>query len=229
MWLLYVASTPLMALSILAIFQTVRSVVGTARRPAVRKPPVTTRILFLAANPLTTSRLDLEEELRSVEAELRGVRFRDGIALITGHAVRPDDLVRLLREEKPTIVHFSGHGEPQGIVLRTEEGHTPVAGETLARLFRDRGIALVVLNACHSASQAKQLVNSVSAVVGTTDAVQDEAARRFSAAFYRTLGNGHSVKDAYRDAGDAVAGHALDDVFGAYGNLEQRLCGPHKE
>jgi hypothetical protein len=34
------------------------------------------RILFLAANPVATSHLDLEEELRSLESELRGVKYR---------------------------------------------------------------------------------------------------------------------------------------------------------
>ena len=77
----------------------------------------TARILFLASNPETTSPLDIEEELRSLESELRGVHFRDQIVLTAGHAVRPDDLIRLLRRDRPTIVHFSGHGSPEGIVL----------------------------------------------------------------------------------------------------------------
>ena len=217
---LYVAAFPLIATAILATIQAVLCIAGS--KPDL-KPK--SRILFLAANPLTTSRLDLEEELRSVEAELRAVRFRNDITLTTGHAVRPDDLVRLLRQEQPTIVHFSGHGEQHGVVLRTESGHTTVPGDVLARLFRDRKIALVVLNACYSESQATQLLDSVPAVVGTTDAVADEAARRFSAAFYRTLGDGHSVKAAFRDAGDAVAVHNLRDVFSAHGDLEQKLWG----
>jgi predicted nucleic acid-binding Zn-ribbon protein len=100
------------------------------------------RILFLAANPQTTLPLDLEEELRSIEIQLRAVQFRDKIVMTPAHAVRPDDVVRLLRQEKPSIVHFSGHGSPDGIVLRTDSGHLPVSGESLARLFRDRGVQL---------------------------------------------------------------------------------------
>jgi hypothetical protein len=82
---------------------------------------------------------------------------------------------------------------------------------------------LVVLNACFSESQAFPLKDVVPAVVGTTTAVGDEAARRFSTAFYRTLGDGHSFRDAFRDAGDAVAMHGLTDVFLAYGDLERSL------
>jgi hypothetical protein len=179
------------------------------------------RILFLASNPTTTSALDLEEELRSLEAELRGVRHRDDIILIPRHAVRPDDLVRYLRQEQPTIVHFSGHGSTSGIVLRTESGHSFVSGRALQRLFRDRGVELVVLNACFSDDQANPLAEVVPAVVGTTDAVDDVAARRFSTAFYRTLGDGHLLTDAFRDGGDAVAVHELEDVFKSYGDLNR--------
>jgi tetratricopeptide (TPR) repeat protein len=186
-----------------------------------------TRILFLASNPeSSTSRLDLEEELSSVENQLSSVEFRDEIELKTGHAVRPDDLVRFLRRLQPTIVHFSGHGSPEGILLRSEIGHTVVSGEALAQLFRDRHVDLIVLNACYSESQASLLKEVVPAVVGTTEAVGDEASRRFSTAFYRTLGDGHPVRDALRDGKDAVAVHGLVDVFHGYGDLGRSLCGP---
>lgn len=183
------------------------------------------QILFLAANPDSTSRLDLEEELRSVENELRAVEYRDSILLTAAHAVRPDDLVRLLRKLRPAIVHFSGHGAPDGIILRNDQAHIAVDGNALARLFRDRGVQMVVLNACFSDEQAKSLAEVVSAVIGTTAAVGDEAARRFSVAFYRTLGDGHSIADAFRDGGDAVDIHMLDDVFKARGNVDLVLCG----
>lgn len=181
------------------------------------------RILFLASNPEATSRLDLEEELRSLENELRGIRFRESVRLTTSHAIRPDDLVRLLRRETPSVVHFSGHGTTGGIILRTDSGHVAVPGDALQRLFRERGVELVVLNACHSESQACALAEVVPTVVGTSAAVGDEAARRFTVAFYRTLGDGFSVKEAFRDGGDAVAIHTLDDVFIAHGDLNRIL------
>ncbi len=184
------------------------------------------RILFLASNPQTISPLDLAEELRALENELRGTRFRDNIILTMGHAIRPDDLVRLLRRNRPRVVHFSGHGSREGIVLRTDVGHLTAPGNVLSRLFRGRDIKLVVLNSCFSDAQAVALKDVVNAVVGTTAAVSDEAARRFTTAFYRTLGNGHNVRDAFRDGGDAVAVHNLVDVFRAYGDLDYAVIKP---
>jgi hypothetical protein len=185
------------------------------------------RILFLAANPTTTSSLDLEEELRSLQTELRGVKYRDQIALTAQHAVRPDDLVRYVRSERPTIVHFSGHGSGTGIIFRNEEGgHTEVTGASLQRFFLNREVRLVVLNACYTQEQAKLLPGAVAAVVGTTDSVGDVAARRFTVAFYRALGDGYSIREAFRDGTDAVALDNKEDVFWSDGKLDQLLVIP---
>lgn len=184
------------------------------------------RILFLAANPETTSRLDLEEELRALEQELRGVKFRESITLKPAHAVRPDDLVRVVREEQPNVVHFSGHGSSSGIIVRNDKsGYQAIDGESLKRFLLQRGVDLVVLNACYSKAQADAIGAAVKAVVGTTAAVGDEAARRFTVAFYRSLGNGLSVADAFRDGGDSVVLHGLKDVFHSAGQLDIVLVG----
>jgi CHAT domain len=144
------------------------------------------RILFLAANPSQTLPLDLEEELRSLEQELRGVKFRDSITLIARHAVRPDDLIRHVRESKPNVIHFSGHASRTGIILRNDTGgYQAVPGANLKRFLEGRGVELVVLNACYSKGQAETIHGAVKTVVGTTDAVGDEAARRFTVAFSR--------------------------------------------
>jgi competence protein ComEC len=187
------------------------------------------RILFLSANPSQTSRLDLEEELRSLEQELRGVRFRDTITLTARHAVRPDDLIRFVRAEKPNVIHFSGHGSKDGIVLRDDAGgYQAVEGASLKRFLQGRGVDLVVLNACYSQGQASTIHGAVKVVVGTTDAVDDEAARRFTVAFYRSLGEGLSVREAFRDGGDAVALHGLVDVFHSEGDLNLALVRPRR-
>jgi hypothetical protein len=185
------------------------------------------RILFLAANPSQTSPLDLEDELRGLEQELRMVKFRDSIVLIARHAVRPDDLLRHVRADKPNVIHFSGHGSNAGIILRADNGgFHEVDGLSLKRFLDGRGIDLVVLNACYSKGQGEKIGEVVKAVVGTTDAVDDEAARRFTVAFYRSLGEGLSIREAFRDGGDAVALHGFPDVFHSSGEMNYTLVRP---
>lgn len=67
-------------------------------------------ILFLAANPLGTDRLALDQEARAIQVELERSGYRDHFELITRWAVEPLDLLRELRRRKPTVVHVSGHG-----------------------------------------------------------------------------------------------------------------------
>ncbi len=185
------------------------------------------KILFLAANPTQTTRLDLEEELRAIEIELRGTKYRDHIAFVAGHAVRPDDLVRLVRAEEPNIIHFSGHGATDGILLRGErDGYHIVRGSALARLLIGRGVQIVVLNSCFSMEQANALSSTVHTVVGTTKEVGDEAARHFSVAFYRTLGDGHTIAAAVRDGGDALIVYGLENVYKVIGNTDSTPLGP---
>ena len=64
------------------------------------------------------------------------------------------------------------------------------------------------------------------AIVGTTAAVEDEAARRFTAAFYRALGDGLAIAEAFRDGTDATVLHGLQDVFWSSGELDRVLLKP---
>ncbi len=81
------------------------------------------RILFLAANPRQTDRLQLDQEIRLIEERLRLADYRAAFALEQHHAVRQSDLAEFLLRYQPHIVHFSGHGSAQGeIVLEDPQG-----------------------------------------------------------------------------------------------------------
>lgn len=182
------------------------------------------RILFLASNPVTTSRLDVESELRRLEMELSGTRFRDNITLVPRHAVQPDDLVRYIRADRPSVVHFAGHGTPGGGILLRDDGEEliEVRASPLRQLFEGRGIKLLVLNACYTETRAEEILGAVETIIGTTREVGDVEARRFTIAFYRTLGNGGSIGEAFRDGRDSVVLYGSKDVFASLGNLDAR-------
>jgi GTPase SAR1 family protein len=184
-----------------------------------RRSPM--RILFLAANSMPSVSLDLENELRSLEVEIRGTRYRDNVILTARHAVQPDDLVRYIRADRPSVVHFSGHSSKKGIFLRDgKDGFIKVSAPTLRQLLEGRGIKLLVLNACYTQRHAKELLGAVNTIIGTTGAVGDDAALRFTIAFYRTLADGGSIRAAFRDGRDAVVLYGLKDVFGSAGDLD---------
>jgi len=178
-------------------------------------PASKARILFLAANPETSGRLALDEEARDIEAKIRTSQHRDMLELKTRWAVRTDDLLQALNEDRPVVVHFSGHGSGAGGIVLHEDGGGKrfVKGAALGRLFqaiRD-DIRVVVLNACYSEEQAMAIAEVIDCVVGMSDSVGDESARRFSAGFYRALGFGRSVQNAFDQGLAAIALDGLDD------------------
>ncbi|TMQ07037.1 MAG: CHAT domain-containing protein, partial [Deltaproteobacteria bacterium] len=179
-----------------------------------RSPLLKHTILFLAANPLGTERVALDEEARAIHEELERTGHRDSFELVTRWAVRPLDLLRELRKLKPTIVHFSGHGgrgdsrpgagphrdvvgEPDAVDERQQGGlffqgtngqPQLVSTAALKETFGAAGssVRLVVLNACYSEVQAEALLAHVECVIGMSGSIGDDAARSFAIGFYGT-------------------------------------------
>jgi hypothetical protein len=145
--------------------------------------------------------LELDREARDIDAKIRAATHGDSFVLATRWAVRPDDLQQALLAERPAIVHFSGHGVDEGLVLHSSEGpeHKVVSGPALANLFGILGsdLRVVVLNACNSDVQARAIAKEVSAAIGMAGLIEDGAARIFAAAFYRALGFGTNVQAAF--------------------------------
>lgn len=187
----------------------------TSARPVTPEDGSRIRILWLAANPLSTARLALDEEAREVTEKLRLARDREVFELITRWAVRPTDLLQQLNEHRPHVVHFSGHGDSTGMIaLSAGEGTSrPVTTAALAELFRimKDEVRLVVLNACYSDIQAQAIAQHVDHVVGMRQPINDRSAMIFAAAFYSALGFGRSVREAFEQGTTALMLHGMPD------------------
>lgn len=159
------------------------------------------KILFLAANPLDTPSLRLDEEIRTIDAKIRQADLRDQFDITQHWAVRISDLQDQLLRHKPHIVHFSGHGNTRSeIVLKNDFGRSePVSVKALSRLFSllADNIRCVVLNACYSQVQAQAIAEHIECVVGMSKAIGDTAAIVFAGSFYQALGYGRSIKTAF--------------------------------
>src|SRR3979409_133090 len=98
------------------------------KEPARARPTKKHGILFRAANPRDTGRLALDQEARSIHIELKRSGYRDRFDFVTRWAAEPLDPLRELRDLKPTIVHFSGHGARRaGIADRAQDRDVAVA------------------------------------------------------------------------------------------------------
>jgi len=172
-------------------------------------------ILFLAANPIGTEPLRLDEEVREIDEGLRRAGQRDKFKLVQKWAVRPVDLRRAMLDYNPQIVHFSGHGSgTAGIVLENELGKAQLVGaEALASLFSlFPGVRCVFLNACYSEEQAQAIVRYVKHVIGMAHGIDDRAAIKFAVSFYDALGAGRSIEFAFQFARAALRLEGYPDI-----------------
>lgn len=150
------------------------------------------KILFIAANPDNESRLALDREYARLEESIKVASLRDRFELHTSFATTTKSLIAKLMEHKPNIIHFSGHGNCQGICLEDETGNAKlVSTEALTYLFEQINdtVECVLLNSCYSESQANTVVSQINFVVGMNDAVSDSAATAFTQGFYLSLAN----------------------------------------
>jgi hypothetical protein len=202
----------------------VASLVPVSLSRAGPAPMAKHTILFLAANPRITDEQGLAPEARrgaldreasAILKELRGSGYRDRFELVTRWAAEPLDLLGELRKLKPTVVHFSGHGNQEGLLFQCPEGAARrVPAAAIAETFASAGasVKLVVLSACHSQAPAAALLAHVDCVVSMSGALRDNAARAFAIGFYGALGEQESVMTAYRQGNAAISLEALAEA-----------------
>jgi len=172
----------------------------TARKPTVTEPERKTeqpKVVFLAASPKDMAKLRLKEEYFQIQMELddKASNFK----LLSRFESRNDTLIRTLMEDKPTYVHFAGHGVPEtegfypaGVVLEDRYGQaTVVSGESLANMFRlikkRSPLKLVFLNACETMEQARAISAHDLYVIGMGEKIPDKLSIALAGGFYLGL------------------------------------------
>ena len=173
------------------------------------------RILFVSANPNSTQKLDLADELRQFQASLRGHKVK--LTLLP--AAQPEDLQIAIKSRSFDVVHFSGHAKKKGILMRGPGGiEELVPVKDLQAMFSGTGVKLVVLNACNTSDIAEAIKGDVDTVIGTEKVVDERAAKLLSKVFYAGLSRGETIGTAYKEARDSIASRKEElDVYMAHG------------
>lgn len=171
------------------------------------------RILFLAANPLKTTRLRLEEQVREIQDGIDA--GKEDFHLVQRWAVTPKHLRRAVLRTRPHFVHFAGHGERgAGIVLQDKDGLSytlPTDALTkILSVFRET-LECVFLDACYTSDQANALATFVPYVICVDEKIDDTITLEFSCAFYDALVNGEEVPWAFRYATASLPLFASED------------------
>jgi hypothetical protein len=160
-------------------------------------------ILYLAASPKDMPALRSDKEMREIWEKLQRGRYCDRFRFEPRAAALREDISQALIDCSPYIVHFSGHGEPDGSVyVEDTYGHsTPVAAKGLAALFsrHTATVKCVIVNACHTLKLAEALSEHVDHVIAVPAKILDTTAIIFAVGFYQGLAAGMKVPDAFEE------------------------------
>ncbi len=158
------------------------------------------KVLMLCASPKDEQPLRLGQEARDLKEQLRLVENRKtDIEIAHAWAVKTDQVQVELLNNKPDILHFSGHGATGLLCFEDRNGNTaPVSAEAIEGLVKQcDGLECLILNACHSEEIALKTSPHLKAVIGCADSISDEAAIIFTKSFYRALAHGFRYQRAF--------------------------------
>lgn len=166
-----------------------------------RMLPSKQNILFVAANPADTARLQTDKEYSEIKKRLQMATDRDSFDLKKpALAVTIEGLMQALASEDPHIVHFAGHGSSEGIFIADDQNNAiSLPNTALKRLFKQHTdtVKMVILSACYSEAQAKILSELGVCVIGMGREIPDEAAIAFTVGVYLGLGEGGTTVTSF--------------------------------
>ena len=189
----------------------------TRRKPAKARKPLS--ILFVAANPKGTDPLRLSNEVRLIRQAIERSTHRDYLDLEISMAATVHDLRRALLERSFNVVHISGHGGREGLMLENEQGEiVTVRKKSLARLLAayappDGNLQCVILNACYSMSTGRRAAMDIPFTIAMDGPVGDDGALEFSRGFYDAVGAGKEFDFAFEEGRRCVDLAAPDSTF----------------
>lgn len=151
------------------------------------------RILVISSGQRMDGRIPVDEEAREIFERLQEGPYAVRFQLHTSAALKLGDLQKSLLLYEPHIVHFSGHGH---------KGQRSVDEQALTNLFAlySKHVRLVLLNASCSKAHARSISSVINYSVGTSKGIGAKVGVTFAGAFYRALGFGKSVRDAFESA-----------------------------
>lgn len=165
--------------------------------------PRTINVLLLASQPWGSTMVDLLDEIRQVRWEIDKSAYGERVELQACPAARITDLLDGLSRHRPSAIHISGRGVPEGILLTAPTGRVaPISVEALIQLarFGTDGLSFAFFNVPDSLSFAGAAAQHLPAAIGLDGEMEPGAARVFAGQFYSAIARGFSVRTAFQQA-----------------------------
>lgn len=172
------------------------------------------RVLVIFSDPpCNNARLRLDREDKIITALAK--RYSDSVMLTRQHASETEDIRSLLLADTFDVIQFSGHGDPNGIVL--DKSDLDSEGELVSakRLHSLLSIPelpprLLVLMACYSSDSVRLLSDAAPFLVSATGPISDVCCLEFVGAFHERLFAGFSIQNSFNYAKLILQSKALE-------------------
>jgi len=162
------------------------------------------QILLIGANHSQSKIIRITDEIQRLIDGFNTVKYRDSISFMSLPAVKRSDLSKYISYYKPEIVLFSGHGEDGEGPLFTDDTTFFIPKKQIDTINTLKNysdfIKIIIFNICESKSIATEVSKFIDCVIGTTISVNDNSAIDFSESFFKSFGNGDTIRISYANA-----------------------------
>lgn len=183
-----------------------------------RPGAVRTRLLILLPSPRGTIPSESAAEASALRDALLRSTYGRSFEIRELSFVTADSLRNAIKDTRPHAVHIATHGERTSLEIQNERGEIANLlpqdfadiirqAHRAARRSANDSILLITLSACFSDQYALALMPIASCAVGMTGLVECKNAIAYFTAFYKTLGDGQSVAEAFSVAGTNLSVH----------------------
>lgn len=160
----------------------------TASSPTPTPSTSSSKILFISASPYDQRMLQTEFD-EITETLQPSLSTKEVELVLPIFKADYEKLLLALKAHKPQVLHYSGHGTPEGLCLINNEKNTTqlLENSDLEDIFDDRSgyLKLVFLNSCFSSNQAKIISEKGIIVLGINNqAIPNNVATALAEKFY---------------------------------------------
>ena len=171
----------------------------------------------MGSSPRGWSHIQFNNEYKAIRNAIYNVNERR-YEVILRENVTNNDIQNAIIENKPTIIHFSGHGTENFLITHDGKDYgqeDQINNQNFVNIIkRAKSVKCVVLSCCYSKQLAEDLIKlkHIESVIGTSDEIKNDTCIIFAKGFYLSKANGYTYKEAFENGKDKVS---INQISGA--------------
>lgn len=165
---------------------------------------------------------NIEAERKAIEDALRDFKYQGLCEVeVLPHATA-DDIYKVFNDShlqgRIAVFHFGGHSDGYSLLLESDKGGQRTYKKGLAAFLGEQpGLQCVFLNGCASQGHAEELKkHGIPLTIATSQAINDKVAKEVAEQFYRALGLGRSVRQAWKQAEAVAKSRGKDGIYSTF-------------